>query len=135
MSTLTILFEDQFWVGIYERICGSSYQVCKITFGSEPKDYEVYDLILTRYTSLSFSDPINIELKNKKRINPKRMQRDISSLMKRRGIGTKAQNALKLQHETACEKRKKLASKRKKVKRDLKFEQRQQKKKEKHRGK
>ena len=65
ISTLTILFEAPFWVGIYERTYGSTYQVCKITFGSEPKDYEIYALILTKYTSLKFSDPINVELKNK----------------------------------------------------------------------
>ena len=135
ISTLTILFEAPFWVGIYERNYGSTYQVCKITFGSEPKDYEIYDFILTKYTSLKFSDPINIELKNKKSINPKRMKRDISSLIKKRGIGTKAQNALKLQHEENAAKRKKLASERKRVRQDLKFEQKRQKKKEKHKGK
>ena len=135
ISALTILFEAPFWVGIYERNYGSTYQVCKITFGSEPKDYEIYDFILTKYTSLKFSDPINIELKNKKSINPKRMQRDISSLIKKRGIGTKAQNALKLQHEENAAKRKKLASERKRVRQDLKFEQKRQKKKEKHKGK
>ena len=99
------------------------------------EDYEIYDFILTKYTSLKFSDPINIELKNKKSINPKRMQRDISSLIKKRGIGTKAQNALKLQHEENAAKRKKLASERKRVRQDLKFEQKRQKKKEKHKGK
>ena len=39
---LTVLFEDPFWIGIYERTCDGQYEVCKITFGTEPKDYEVF---------------------------------------------------------------------------------------------
>ena len=41
-SSLTILFEAPFWIGLYERADSGKYEVCKITFGSEPKDYEVY---------------------------------------------------------------------------------------------
>ena len=39
-STLTVFFENPFWVGVYERIDGDRYEVCKITFGAEPKDYD-----------------------------------------------------------------------------------------------
>ena len=35
-STLTILFEDPFWVGLYEREEDGRYSVSKITFGAEP---------------------------------------------------------------------------------------------------
>ncbi|MDE7157454.1 MAG: YjdF family protein [Lachnospiraceae bacterium] len=44
-SSLTILFENPFWIGLYERIDGDRYEVCKSTFGAEPKDYEVYDFL------------------------------------------------------------------------------------------
>ena len=40
-SSLTILFEAPFWIGLYERTDNGKYGVCKITFGSEPKDYEL----------------------------------------------------------------------------------------------
>ena len=30
-SSLTILFEALFWIGLYERIDGDRYEVCKIT--------------------------------------------------------------------------------------------------------
>lgn len=43
VSKLTVLFEDPFWIGLYEREYNGRYEVCKITFGAEPKDYEVYD--------------------------------------------------------------------------------------------
>ena len=48
-SKLTILFENPFWIGLYERIDGDKYEVCKITFGAEPKDYEVYDFLLKNW--------------------------------------------------------------------------------------
>ena len=45
-SSLTILFEDPFWVGICQRTGGGSCQVCRIVFGGEPKDCEVYGFLL-----------------------------------------------------------------------------------------
>ena len=34
--TLTILFEDPFWIGLFEKIEDNQMQVCKVTFGAEP---------------------------------------------------------------------------------------------------
>lgn len=96
---LTILFEDPFWIGLYERIDENKYEVCKITFGAEPKDYEVYEFLLKNWDKLKFSPSIEIETAQDRKINPKRMQREISSHLQNKGIGTKAQQALKLQHE------------------------------------
>ena len=39
---LTVYFEDPFWVGAFERIEHGKRSVCKITFGAEPKDREVW---------------------------------------------------------------------------------------------
>jgi len=39
-SSLTVLFENPFWIGLYERIEGDKYEVCKITFGAEPKAFD-----------------------------------------------------------------------------------------------
>ena len=98
-SSLTILFEAPFWIGLYERTDSGKYEVCKITFGSEPKDYEVYDFLLKNWHKLKFSPPIQTEVAIERKINPKRMQREIQSQLQDKGIGTKAQQALKLQHE------------------------------------
>lgn len=35
---LTVYFENPFWVGVFERIENGKLSVCKVTFGSEPKD-------------------------------------------------------------------------------------------------
>ena len=43
---LTVFFESPFWVGIFERIEDEQLTVSKITFGSEPKDNEIYDFIM-----------------------------------------------------------------------------------------
>ena len=90
-SSLTILFEAPFWIGIYERSCNGKYEVCKITFGAEPKDYEVYEFLLKNWHKLKFSPPIQAEVIAERKINPKRMQREINSQLQDKGIGTKAQ--------------------------------------------
>lgn len=38
---LTVFFEEPFWVGVFERISECKLSVCKVTFGSEPKDYDM----------------------------------------------------------------------------------------------
>ena len=96
---LTVFFEKPFWVGIYEREYDGKYEVCKITFGAEPKDYEVHAFILKNYGRLRFSPSLEASKMDEKRINPKRMQREINKQLQNTGIGTKAQQALKVQQE------------------------------------
>ena len=48
---LTVFFEEPFWVGIFERI--DKLSVAKVTFGAEPKDYEVQEYIQKCYFSLN----------------------------------------------------------------------------------
>lgn len=36
LVTLTVFFEDPFWVGVVERIAEGSLSASKITFGAEP---------------------------------------------------------------------------------------------------
>ena len=134
-SKLTVMFEEPFWIGLYEREYGGRYGVCKITFGPEPKDYEVYVFLLDNRQRLVFSPPIAAEKTKEKRINPKRMQRQISrQLASYEGIGTKAQQALKLQHEEGKQARKKRTKEEKDAEAERRFEQRQQKRKDKHNG-
>lgn len=46
VSRLTVFFENPFWVGIFGVEDKGSYDVCKITFGAEPKDYDIYEFML-----------------------------------------------------------------------------------------
>ncbi|KAI4452184.1 hypothetical protein C823_006766 [Eubacterium plexicaudatum ASF492] len=38
-SRLTILFENPFWIGLFERIDGNKYEVCKITYGRRADEF------------------------------------------------------------------------------------------------
>lgn len=131
---ITVYFEAPFWVGLYERTEQGRYQVCKITFGAEPKDYEVYQYLLDHWRSLSFSAPIPAAQAEQRRINPKRMQREIRKQLQNTGTGTKAQQALKLQQEQGKEARKKRSRAEKEAEQERRFAQRQEKRKAKHRG-
>ena len=133
-SSLTILFEAPFWIGLYERTDGGKYEVCKITFGSEPKDYEVYEFLLKNWHKLKFSPPIQAEVSIERKLNPKRMQREIHSKLQEPGIGTKAQQALKLQHEQNKLERKTISREQREAEKERQYELRQQKKRDKHRG-
>ena len=130
---LTVFFEEPFWVGIFERIEDGKLSVAKVTFGAEPKDYEVQEYIQKYYFSLKFSPAVDTVVKDIKR-NPKRMQREAKKQMQETGIGTKSQQALKLQQEQNKQERK-VRNREKKEADELRmFELKQQKKREKHRG-
>ena len=92
------LYEEPFWVGIFEHIEDDKLSVAKVTFGVEPKDYEVQEYIQKYYFSLKFSPAVETVVKDIKR-NPKRIQREAKKQMLETGIGTKSQQALKLQQE------------------------------------
>ncbi len=132
-TRLTVLFEDPFWVGLFERINAGRYSVCKITFGAEPKDFEVYEYILSRWDTLEFSPDLESRPPHSRRVNPKRRQRMLQK-QTAAGIGTKAQQALKLQQEQSKTARKLRSRQRKEADAVRKFQIREEKRKEKHRG-
>ena len=132
--SLTIMFEAPFWIGLYERYDDGNYEVCKITFGAEPKDYEVHEFLLRNWRKLKFSPPIKSEKIEGRKINPKRMQREISGQLQERGMGTKAQQALKLQHEQNKLERKTKSREQKEAEKERQYALRQEKKKAKPRG-
>ena len=105
---LTVFFEEPFWVGIFERIEDGKLSVAKVTFGAEPKDYEVQEYIQKCYFSLKFSPVVETVVKDIKR-NPKRMQR-----------------------EAKKQERKEKSRKRKEAEEQRMFELKQRKKREKH---
>ncbi len=80
-AKLTVCFEEPFWIGLYERECGGRYEVCKITFGAEPRDCEVYAFFLWHWSQLKFSPSIPSVAACERKINPKRMQRSIVNQM------------------------------------------------------
>ncbi|MDE7178699.1 MAG: YjdF family protein [Lachnospiraceae bacterium] len=130
---LTVFFEEPFWVGVFERVSEGKLSVCKVTFGAEPKDYEIYDFVLKNYYWLRFSPAVATDIKEVGR-NPKRVQREVHKQVQNAGIGTKSQQALKLQQEQLKIERKTMSQEQREAEKQRQFELKQQKKKEKHRG-
>lgn len=132
-TKLTVFFEDPFWVGVFERIEGDRLSVCKITFGAEPKDYEVSAYLLKNFSRLRFSPSVEVVVK-KEAANPKRLQRQLRKQATCSGIGTKSQQALQLQREENKLERKAVSREQREAEVQRRFELRKQKRKEKHRG-
>ena len=130
---LTVYFEEPFWIGVFERIEDGKLSVAKVTFGAEPKDYEVQEYIQKCYFSLKFSPAVDTVVKDIKR-NPKRMQREAKRQMQETGIGTKSQQALKLQQEQNKQEHKVRRREKKEAEELRMFKLKQQKKREKHKG-
>lgn len=131
---LTVFFDAPFWVAVCERTADGQLEVCKVTFGAEPKDAEVYEYFLKNWNHLRFSPPVTADGREAKRINPKRQQREIKKQLCATGVGTKAQQAMKLQHEEGKIARRKKSRRQREAEKERKFALKQEKKKEKHRG-
>lgn len=135
VSQLTVMFKDPFWIGLYERRVGRRYEVCKITFGAEPRDYEIYAFMQKNQLKLRFSPSVRVDQIADRHINPKRMQRMISrQVSSTGGMGTKAQQTLKLKQEQDKKERKTRSRAQRGEDKQRQFELRQKKHKEKHRG-
>jgi len=130
---LTVFFEGPFWVGVFERVEDGKLSVCRVIFGNEPRDYEVWDFVLKNYYSLKFSPAVEAAVKDG-RSNPKRMQREAGKQTLQTGIGTKSQQALQLQREEMKTERRQTGREQKEARKQHLFELKQQKRKEKHRG-
>ena len=130
---LTVFFEEPFWVGVFDRVSDGKLSVCKVTFGAEPKDYEVWDFILKHYYELKFSPAVETEIKQTAD-NPKRRQRNARKQLQSFGIGTKSQQALQMQREEMKTERKQISKEQRDAEKQRQFELKQQKRKAKHRG-
>lgn len=121
---LTVFFEEPFWVGAFERVSGGSLSVCKVTFGAELKDYVIYDFVLKNYYQLRFSPAVATDVKEVGR-NPKRVQCEVRKQVQNTGIGTKSQQALKLQQEQLKTERKIVSREQREAERQRQFELKQ----------
>lgn len=134
-SSLTVFFDPPFWVGLYQRREENGLSVCKITFGAEPRDSEIYEFLLAHWRELRFSPAVAADDLSPWPVNPKRRQREIRRELERSTVaGTKAQQALQAQQEAQKEEKKHRQQERKEFEAERKFSLRQEKRKEKHKG-
>ena len=130
---LTVFYEEPFWVGVFERMEGDRLSVSKVTFGAEPKGYEVLDYVRRHYGELRFSEPVPREAREKAD-SPKRRQRAAAKEMQPTGVGTKSQQALQAQRELMKTERKRITRAEREAEEQRRFELKQQQKKERKRG-
>jgi len=134
-STLTVYYDGQFWVGMFERVESGKLSASRIVFGAEPSNEEIGELVCKRWNQLRFTKPVAHAEAPKSVNNPKRRQREAARELKQRGPSTKAQRALSEEREASAQQRKADARQRREQEKRQRFVQRKEKHKQKHRGK
>lgn len=134
--SLTVFFEDPFWVGVFERINSDEQQleVSHVTFGSEPKDYEVLEYLQKSYYKLKFSPPVQIKSERPISISIKRLKKEAKKETSRIGTSSKSQEAMRLQLEAQKKQKTEISKAALMEEKERKFLIHQMKKKEKKRG-
>ena len=131
--TLTVFFDGQFWIGIFERTESGTLSVFPVVFRAEPKEQQVHAFVLRNYPKLRFSPPVEGVKAQTIASNPKRRQRQIAKASEK-GIGTKSQQAMKLAQEAGKAARKERTKEQREAEEQRKYELHAEKKKAKHRG-
>lgn len=131
--TLTVFYDEQFWIGLFERVEDGRLRAAKVVFGAEPKEQQVYELVLSDFYNLRFSPPVEGVKERIIASNPKRRQRQASRAQEQ-GVGTKSQQAMKLAHEELKQERAQRGKERRELEEQRRFELHIDKKKEKHKG-
>ncbi len=133
--TLTVFFEDPHWVGLFTVSENDQSRYCKVTFGKEPTDAELYDWYLKNFAFLEFSDSYECPPEKTAAINPKRRNREISKELQGVSSVKKSYEAIK---EFIQQNTRKSRQKERKMKvieqREQIFLAKRQKQKERHRG-
>lgn len=133
-SSFIVYFEEPFWVGVYTRICGTQLQAAKITFGAQPTEPQIYAYLLQNGNRLRFSPAVQSDSQAPAHENPKRRQREAHQQTAQSGIGTKAQQALKLAQTAGKQKRQTKSRLQKEENAAKRFALRTEKRKQKHKG-
>lgn len=132
--TLSVFHDGQFFNAVFEAYSQDGYRAAKQVFSAKPSDNELIEMICKEYYSLRFSNAQESEVKKELCKNPKRRQRQAAKAAKSTGFSTKAQEALRLQHEQRKKDAKEKSVINEKLKKEYKFKKKQIKKKEKHKG-
>ncbi|MBB2481954.1 YjdF family protein [Bacillus sp. APMAM] len=134
---LTVYFDGQFWIGVIEIQENKRLKAFRFVFGAEPSDVEILEFIHSRLLPIIQNSKIagvKASRMMKKEINPKRIQRQVAKEMKKKGISSKAQEAIKEDIKQRKVDVKKLKKQQKDAFQQKKWELKKQKAKQKHKG-
>lgn len=136
---ITILFDPPYWLALFERFEDQQYSVARVIMDTaEPENtqlktfFDQLDLL-----NLSYSRPERIEKAKKEHVSFKKQQKLVKKATtdsKHKHVYTKAQILLKEQFEESKMAHKKQTRLEIEEEENRKFELKQQKRKEKHRG-
>jgi hypothetical protein len=99
---LTVYYDGQFWVGVFEESLEDRVAAARHVFGSEPSCQEILIFVREANFSLLFNLhrlPLSTQKLNRKRTgaNPKRLAREAARALSECGTSTRSQEAIKAQ--------------------------------------
>ena len=99
--TLTVYFEDPFWVAVVERQEQGALQAARHIFGAEPGPVEVLAFVLGQLVRLLEQPAVALAVAPAARraANPKRAAREAARSLAARGVSSQSHEALRLQLE------------------------------------
>jgi hypothetical protein len=102
MPTLTVFFDDQYWVGVIE-VAGEDTggRLHRFVFGPEPSGPQILEFVLMELGAILGQPgaPIALDAKPARRVNPKRAAREAARATAEQGISSAAEEAMRLQIE------------------------------------
>jgi len=100
---LTVYYDDQFWVGVVEEQLDNELKAARYIFGPEPHDSEILWFVNHKMTEL-LANTRSLKCSEKpgagKRINPKRLARQVAKEIQHKGITTASQEAIQADLES-----------------------------------
>lgn len=133
---LTVYYDGQFWVGVAEETSDGRIKAIKHIFGAEPQDEEVL-IFVNQYLLKLFKKAVSgvpISDFSNRRINPKRLAREVAREVKSVGISTYAQQAIQMEYGERKKIRQIASKEEKELAKERKWQLKQKKAKAKHRG-
>jgi hypothetical protein len=135
---ITVFFEEPFWVALIEREIDGRYSVARAVIGTSEPSGAILAVFFDRlnYESLRFSESVQTDSREKKEVGFKKQLHKNNEYRSSeyRHTYSKAHAMLKQQQSELKTERKKVSRQEKEKSFQLKFNLRQQKKKEKHKG-
>ena len=134
--TLTVFFDDPFWVGVVESQADGQLQAARHVFGSEPTSAEVLEFALYRMLHLleRASVAVPVDAAPARILRPKRAARAAGKALAQRGSSTQSQQALRIQLEQNKQLRKQRSKAEREAEADYKRQLKLAKAKARHRG-
>lgn len=135
---LTVYHDGQFWVGVVEEYGKGKVMAGRYVFGAEPNDQEILAFVLQQIDAVTSRLSQAVEqgrAAGERRVNPKRLSRQVAREMERKGVSSYAQEAIQREYEQRKKERQTSTRQQKEMHKERLREIKRQKAKAKHRGK